>query len=78
MFELSLKERMGRTLSIAGLARSHAILGDISKANYFYTYLKNQMLEAHETNNLLNEATSWLTSGGNIDSVLDQLRWPYL
>ena len=78
MFEMSLKERMGRTLSIVGLARSHAMLGDSSKADYFYTYLRNQMPEAHETNKILKEATSWITSGGNINSVVDQLRWPYL
>ena len=35
MFEKSLAEKMGRTLSLLGLARSHRMIGNKEKAKYF-------------------------------------------
>ena len=34
-FEASLEEKMGRTLSLLGLARAHPLLGDTKQATYF-------------------------------------------
>ena len=62
MFETSLKRRMGRTLSLLGLARAHSMLGDTEKADYFYQYLKFQLQESDQANPVVREADRWLQS----------------
>ena len=62
IFEASLERRMGRTLSLVGLARAHALLGNTKEADYFYQYLKLQLSDADEGNPVVREAESWLKS----------------
>lgn len=80
MFEKSLKERMGRTQSLVGLARSHAIIGNTEQADYFYGYILTQLHQADDGNLFVKEAKSWVESGGKLKN--EELRkkwwWPYL
>ena len=78
MFENSLLERMGRVQSIVGLARAHAMVGNIKEATYFYTYLKNQLKNADDYNPFVAEANSWYNSDGNSTILQGQWHWPYL
>ena len=77
MFEASLKERMGRTLSLLGLARSHAMLGNEEKADYFYHYLKTQLQQADNDNPVVEEAKQWSQSNGQAEAIQDHWFWPY-
>ena len=77
MFEDSLQERMGRTLSILGLARAHALLGNVQQANYFYKYLRKQLKKADNDNPMVKEAERWSTSHGQAETLRDQLFLPY-
>ena len=71
MFETSLMERMGRTLSLLGLARSHARLGNTKKAKYFYQYLRTQLQDSDQNNPVGREAENWS------ESTRDHWFWPY-
>ena len=62
MFEASLERRMGRTLSLLGLARAHAMLGNTKEADYFYEYLQFQLEQSDEGNPVVREAERWLKS----------------
>ena len=62
IFEASLERRMGRTLSLLGLARAHAMLGNTEEADYFYQYLKIQLEQSDEVNPVFREANGWLES----------------
>jgi len=77
MFEASLKERMGRTLSLLGLARSHAMLGNTQKADYFYNYLMAQLQEADNDNPVVEEAKQWFQLNGQVEAIRDHWFWPY-
>ena len=77
MFEFSLEERMGRTLSLLGLARAHAMLGNTQQADYFYQYLRTQLQDADEDNMVLNEADSWNMGYITAETLRDNWFWPY-
>ena len=78
MFEMAIMERMGRVQSIVGLARSHAMLGNVKEANYFYNFLQIQLKDADDTNPFIQEAKSWFKSEGNPLKLREQWHWPYL
>ena len=59
MFEASLEERMGRTLSLLGLARAHSLLGHSERADFLYQYLRGQLRDADEDNLAMKEAVNW-------------------
>ena len=59
MFEASLGERMGRSLSLLGLARAHSLLGHSERADFFYQYLRDQLRDADEDNLAMMEAVKW-------------------
>ena len=72
MFEASLVEKMGRTLSLLGLARSHSMIkGNEEKADFFYGYLKTQLQEADENNPIVAEAMS------SAEKQKQKWIWPY-
>jgi len=74
MFEESLLENnIGRTISLLGLARSHAMLGKKKQAMFFYQYLKDQYRHAAEDNPVVKEAQSYLKTKRN----LVEWFWPY-
>ena len=77
MFEKSLVEKMGRTLSLLGLARSHFMLGSKEKADYFYMYLKTQLQEADENNPVVAEAENAVKSDSDAEELKQQWIWPY-
>ena len=73
MFENSLKEKMGRKLSLLGLARSHLMIGNKEKAKYFYDYLATQLQEADENNPIVAEAMS----SDSPSEAKQKWIWPY-
>ena len=77
MFEKSLVEKMGRTLSLLGLARSHFMVGSKEKADYFYKYLKTQLQEADENNPVVAEAENAVKSETDAEELKQQWIWPY-
>ena len=80
MFEASLVERMGRTLSLLGLARAHSMLGNREQASYFYQYLQTQLQKADEENLAAKEAESWGSSSKSriaVEKIRDTWFWPY-
>ena len=80
MFEASLEERMGRTLSLLGLARAHSMLGDREQASYFYQYLQTQLQKAEEENLAVKEAENWRSSSKSriaVEKIRDTWFWPY-
>ena len=81
MFEKSLKRRVGRVLSIIGLARAHALLGNSEQATFFYHYLADQLSDAKLGNPFLEEANVWLKyypTTGNRTLTRGYWTWPYL
>ena len=74
IFETSLDERMGRTLSLLGLARSHAMLGNKKHADYFYQYLRTQLKDSDQENMVVKEAENWSETS---KSSWDDWFWPY-
>ena len=78
MFEMALLERMGRVQSIVGLARSHAMIGNVNEATYFYTYLEKQLNDSDDNNPFLQEARNWRTSKETRFMLREQWKWPYL
>ena len=80
MFEASLLEKMGRTLSLLGLARAHSMLGNSNKASYFYQYLQKQLDQADENNLAVKEAENWGSSSKSktdAEKIRDTWFWPY-
>ena len=77
MFEKSLVEKMGRTLSLLGLARSHFMVGSKEKADYFYKYLKTQLQDADENNPVVAEAENAVKSDSDAEELKQQWIWPY-
>ena len=82
MFETSLKERMGRTQSLIGLARSHSMQNK-KKADFFYGYIKDQLKNAdklfgQEYNLFVKEADAWLNGEVNQNNQRDLWQWPYV
>ena len=77
MFESSLEERMGRTLSLLGLARAHAMLGNSQQADYFYQYLKTQLQQADQDNLVIKEAENWARPNKTEETLRDNWFWPY-
>ena len=73
MFENSLVEKMGRTLSLLGLARSHRMIGNEEKADFFYGYLQRQLQEADENNPIVAEAMS----SDSPSEAKQKWIWPY-
>ena len=69
---------MGRAQSLIGLARSHAMLNNTKKADYFYQYIVKQMQSADDNNLFVKEAKIWLASGGDSKGLREQWLWPYL
>ena len=80
MFEASLEERMGRTLSLLGLARAHSLLGHSERADFFYQYLRGQLRDADEDNLALMEAVNW-ANASKMNTSPQTLRqdwfWPF-
>ena len=77
MFEASLQKRMGRSLSLLGLARAYALLGNVQRADYFYKYLRKQLKNADNDNPMVKESEQWAMSHGLSETLLDQLFLPY-
>ena len=80
MFEASLEERMGRTLSLLGLARAHSMLGNREQTSYFYQYLQVQLQQADQNNLLVKEAENWRSSSKcriAAEKMRDNWFWPY-
>lgn len=76
LFEASLGERMGRTLSLLGLARAHSLLGHSERADFFYQYLRDQLRDADEDNLALMEAVKWANASKlNISSQTLRKEW---
>ena len=82
MFETSLEERMGRTQSLIGLARSHSMQNK-KKADFFYGYIKDQLKNAdklfgQDYNLFVKEADAWLNGEANQNNQRDLWQWPYV
>jgi len=77
MFEASLEDRAGRSLSLLGLARAHSMLGNKQKADYFYLYLKTQLQQADKGNLMVEEAKLWTESKIPAEKLRNQWFWPY-
>ena len=77
MFENSLVEKMGRTLSLLGLARSHFMVGSKEKADYFYKYMNMQLQDADENNPVVAEAENAVKSETDAEELKQQWIWPY-
>ena len=77
MFEASLQERMGRSLSVLGLARANTLLGNVQQADYFYKYLRKQLRNADNDNPMVKESEQWSMSHGLAETLRDQLFLPY-
>ena len=83
-FEASLEEKMGRTLSLLGLARAclaraHSLLGNTKQATYFYQYLSSQLKHADEGNLAVREAENWASSSKSkiaAEKLRDDWFWP--
>merc|ERR1719186_1135149 len=75
MFEKSLLNTMGRTNSLVGLARSHAMLGHEEDADYFYGYVKDQLYQADEGNLYLQEINRWFKTKSPQD-IRPFFAWP--
>ena len=78
-FEASLEERMGRTLSLLGLARAHSLLGSTKQATFFYQYLRSQLQPADEGNLAVREAENWASSSKSkiaAEKLSDDWFWP--
>merc|ERR1719186_15202 len=75
MFEKSLLNTMGRTNSLVGLARSHAMLGHEEDADYFYGYVKDQLSQADEGNLYLQEINQWFKTKSPQD-IRPFFAWP--
>ena len=78
-FEASLEEKMGRTLSLLGLARTHSLLGNTKQATFFYQYLRSQLQQADEGNLAVREAENWASSSKSkiaAEKLRDDWFWP--
>ena len=78
-FEASLEEKMGRTLSLLGLARAHSLLGNTKQATFFYQYLRSQLQHADEGNLAVREAENWASSSKSkieAEKLRDNWFWP--
>ena len=78
-FEASLEEKMGRTLSLLGLARAHSMLGNTKQATFFYQYLRSQLQQADEGNLAVREAENWASSSKSkieAEKLRDNWFWP--
>ena len=78
-FEASLEEKMGRTLSLLGLARAHSLLGSRKQATFFYQYLRSQLQHADEGNLAVREAENWASSSKSkiaAEKLRDGWFWP--
>ena len=78
-FEASLEEKMGRTLSLLGLARAHSLLGSRKQATFFYQYLRSQLQHADEGNLAVREAENWASSSKSkiaAEKLRDDWFWP--
>ena len=74
LFEESLlNNNVGRTISLLGLARSHAILNNTKKGRFFYQFIKDQYSEADKDNQVVKEAETWLDT----NSKQAEWFWPY-
>ena len=77
----SLEEKMGRTLSLLGLARAHSLLGSRKQATFFYQYLRSQLQQADEGNLAVREAENWASSSKSkiaAEKLRDGWFWPEL
>ena len=77
MFETSLQERMGRAVSLLGLARAHAMLGNKQQADYFYKYLRKQLRQADKNNPMVKEAKRWSKSSSQAEKLRNRWFFPY-
>ena len=81
IFEENLQKRFGRTLSLLGLARAHAMLGTKlghkKKADYLYEYLRTQLKDAGEDNPVIKEAKRWVNSNDHAEKLRDHWILPY-
>ena len=81
MFEVCLQKKFGRTLSLLGLARAHAMLGTKlgrkKKADYLYEYLRTQLKYAGEDNPVIKEANRWVNSKDHPEKLRDHWFLPY-
>lgn len=73
MFEEAIKQRMGRTLSVVGLARALALQKQTDKASHFYKHVEQQMRYSDAGNRLALEAHQFLHGRSHEISY----EWPY-
>ena len=86
MFETSIEERMGRSLSLLGLARAHSMLGNDKEADYFYKYLRTQLKTSDKNNPMVKEAENWVKlkksksseAKSKSESSYNSWFWPFL
>ena len=71
--ESLLDSMVGRAISLLGLARAHAMLGNTKQATFFYRYLRDQYQKAAKDNPVVIEAEGWLKTEKRIDNWF----WPY-
>ena len=76
MFAQSLQERMGRVNGLIGLARSHAKLGNVEEAGFFYAFVSKQLSGADEGNLHVEEAEVWKQTK-NLERIQEYWSWPY-
>ena len=73
MFEEGLVNyNVGRKISLLGLARAHAMMGNANNATFFYRHLRDQYRKAAKDNLVVKEADSWLT-----ETKILEWFWPY-
>jgi len=75
MFEKSILNTMGRTNSLVGLARSHAMLGHQEDADYFYGYVKEQLEGADKGNLYVREVNKWFKNKSP-QEIKSFFKWP--